>query len=329
MARRKHNEDLLDRLLANFSLYNIRRLLFHPATLFVGVTLLMIGGAIHAWEKYQHKIVDSVATQLTPEKINVNQPPAWAKTDLRRAIIGSTDQQLSILDPKLIPHTVETFRSVGWIEDIEQIKKSSDGLDIQLNYREPVAAVEMNDNTVRGWAKNDQLLLVDRNGVLMPPETAQGSVAIPKICISHAVGQDLSVQQYLTQLHTWSAWPDVRVHDAALLGSILQNDWQSLGLHRIVTMRFSNSADDPTIPYQLWTQFGERDGVRVIWGNAPGKEQPNEATWETKLAALKDYVQKNGPLNQISDRTINVYNGAVVIVETANVSQSELFSNMK
>lgn len=312
MARRRKTG--FAAFLDNFS---ITGLLFHPGTLFVLFNIAMATTAVWCWERYQDKIVDPESTILTAQRIEINEQPAWAKTNLKEAILSSTEQPKSLLDPSLIPDAVATCQTIGWIEKIQEMKKTRDGLKVDLIYREPIAIVELDSKTVAGWKHNKKLVPVDRTGVIMPESLAlQG--AQPSIFISHSNETQQQALQHLRHIHQWTQWPDSRVTEAAAISEVLIRDWQTTGLSRIISYRQFKNADDRTIPYELWTNEGE-NAATVIWGNAPGTELQNEATSTQKLVALLGYIQQHGPLNKLPERIIDLRSGQAIVVGKGSV----------
>lgn len=312
MARRKRSG--LAAFLEDFS---PTALLFHPASLFLIFNLLLAITAVHLWSRYQYRIVDPQSVALTAEKIQINTPPSWAKTNLKKAILGPSDQPKSLLDPQLMPGVVATFQSVGWIEQIRHMKKTRQGLEVDLVYRHPIALVELHGKTVPGWKKDPQLIPVDRQGVIMPENLAMRSNSQPKIFIYHSDESQRNAAQHLRHIQRWTPWPDSRVRDAAAISEKLITNWQSLGLSRIISWRLSSDADNAAIPFELWTDKGE-NAATVVWGNAPGNESAGEATWDQKVAALMAYVQQHGPLNELNERIVDLRTGRAVEVRRAS-----------
>ena len=83
MARRKKQQDILDRLISSFSL---RGILLHQATLFVAASCLVIGGVIFLWKNNQASIVNEDEYLLTADKIVMPEPPPWVDKDPREMI---------------------------------------------------------------------------------------------------------------------------------------------------------------------------------------------------------------------------------------------------
>ncbi|WP_148618659.1 hypothetical protein [Mariniblastus fucicola] len=293
------------------------KLLFHPATLFVLFNVGLAATAVWCWGRYQNKIVDPALTQLSAEKIEINTPPAWTKTDIKEAILTSTGQPRSLLEPSLISDAVATCQTIGWIEQVREMKKTREGLKVDLLYRQPIAVVELHSKTVPDWKQEAKLIPVDRTGVIMPQKLALAGTVQPKIFIYHSDETQKHAPQHLRHIYRWTQWPDERVKGAAAISEVLIGDWQMLGLSRIISWRLFANADDRTIPFELWTEEGE-NAATVIWGNAPGLELENEAPWDQKVAALNNYVQQKGPLNKLSVRIIDLRSGQAVEVGRAS-----------
>lgn len=307
MARKKRN-DILDRMMAKLSL---RGALLHPATLYLGSSAIVLFLAISCWEKYSDRIVDADAMMLTHEKIKMTTQPTWIRSDLKQLVLGNADAPAyaapSIMDTSLIPQTVASLRSVGWIETIDRVQKSKSGLQIDLTYRQPVAVVEVSRTTVKGFKQAKPVMLhIDRTGTLMGRGLSNRAGDFLLISIAQPM--------YMDQLIAWSQWQDVRVQKAAAISDAVRDLWKPMGLYRLMTWRSQSNASDRRIPFQFWTNMGDKTGVRIIWGNAPGEELPGEAAAEVKIEALKAYVAKNGRFDAMKDRTLDLRSGNAIVV---------------
>ena len=116
MARRKKTG--LSAILGDIS---PTALLLHPATLFVAFNVALAVTAIWCWDRYQDKITGPHATLLSEDRIEINSPPAWTKTNIKEAILTSTGQPKSLLDPSLISDAVATCQTIGWIEQVQHL----------------------------------------------------------------------------------------------------------------------------------------------------------------------------------------------------------------
>jgi hypothetical protein len=316
MARR--NEDILDRLINSLS---VRGTLLHPGTLFVLVTVLTIAGALHLWERYQHRLIPADDYQLTAERVRMTPAPAWAKIDLKRLLleVPPGHQPPNILDTDVVGRSAMTLQSVGWVEEVQEVRKSADGLDIQLRYRKPVGMVELNHTNVPGWAetKTAQVMPVDANGMVMPAHVVQ-HFKLPRISVFHP--------QNLNAARPWSVWSDARIQDAAGIVELLGPRARQFGVYRVMTMRSSRQLSASQIPFELWPE----NGTKVIWGNAPGKEAVGEAAAQVKLAALVRFVGQRGSLGQMPDRKVDLRSGKIVITHDSHVAErGEIFAGVK
>ena len=317
MARKKRN-DILDRMVARVS---VRGALLHPVTLYLGSACIVLFLAIGGWEKYGNRIIDHQSMALTPEKIQLTLQPAWIKTDLKRLVLGDVGHPAyvapSVMDVALIPEAVTALRSVGWIENIDRVEKTKSGLEIDLTYRQPVAMVELSRITVKGFKQPRPVMLhVDRSGILM----GRGLSNRPEDFLLVSIDQPM----YMDQLKAWSKWQDARVQSAAAISAVVKDIWKPMGLYRLMTWRDQSNASDRRIPFQFWTKMGQKTGVKVIWGNAPGDELPGEALAAVKIEALKAYVAKNGRFDAMSDRTLDLRSGNAVVLGEHQQAQRKL-----
>ncbi len=308
MARKKHRDDILDRMMAKLS---VRGFLLHPATLYLGSAAIVLFLAIACWEKYGNRIIDQPAMTLTPEKIYLTAQPQWVSSDLKQLVMGDVEDPgyvaPSIMDTTLVPQTVASLRSVGWIENIDRVEKSKTGLEIDLTYRRPIAVVEVTGGAKKGLKKvKPQLFHIDRSATLMGGGIASSAENFLLISIHQPM--------YMDQLIAWSQWQDTRIQSAAAISDAVKDIWKPMGLYRLMTWRNRSNASDRRIPFQFWTYGGHRTGVRVIWGNAPGAELPGEASAAAKIEAMLAYVAKHGRFDKMTDRTLDLRSGTAVVL---------------
>lgn len=322
MARRKKTG--FAAFLENFS---ITELLFHPGTLFVLCNIVMAMTAVWCWERYHDKIVDPEFTILTAQRIEINEQPAWAKTNLKEAILNSTEQPKSLLDPSLISDAVATCQTIGWIEKIQEMKKTRDGLKANFVYREPIAIVELRDETVPNWKQPAKLVPIDRTGTIMPDNLAVQGIQ-PSIFINHSDESLKRAPQHIGQLYQWTQWPDTRVTEAAAIIDILRTDLQAIGFSRVISRQLFDDVEDRTTPFELWTDKWE-NAATVLWGSSPGNELPNEAQWNQKLAALQNYIAQHGRLDSMTPRIIDVRSGNAIVVGAGAAVGSRVQFNVR
>ena len=326
MARRNKEQDILDRLLDSLS---IRGILLHPATLLVLTTCMVMAVAIFLWEREHDTIASRAEFRLTSENIRVTPPPGWAKDDLKALVLNESSESNvpSILDAQLVPKTAEAMRKVGYVERINRIKKSKSGLDIELEYRQPVANVLLNERTMREWPaanRGKQVLLpVDRFGVVMP-EALNAESYLPWIAILYP--QDFG------NLTTWADWPDQRIQDAASISGQFSKTGRAMGIGLIMTNRDPSQPAQAEIPFELWPSSPKQVGTVIVWGNAPGKEVEGEVSAANKIKVLDAFVLQYGPLNnQHPRRKIDIRTGTPELVSPAKTASKldDIISDLK
>lgn len=321
----KHKQDALDRLLNSLS---IRGFLLHPATLFVVATSLVIAGAIFAWESQKDKILALEEFRLTDAKIKITPPPVWADTNLKDELISQLQrdgQATSILDPELVPNTANAIKQIGFVQEVNQVKKSKTGLELDVAYRHPVGLVEISRQTVPNWpaaiAEKLALLPVDREGVVMPESVRERlGEASPLIKIMVPYPANFS------SLESWKGWPDARIQDAAAIADLFESKRKPLGL-AIINTSPRPRADKVRAPFELRFNSG---GV-IVWGNAPGKEAAGEATVEQKIAALNALLIQHGEIPNLGPgRFYDLRSGKLAIVNAGKTAQlGDLFRDIK
>ncbi len=287
-----------------------RYVVLHPALWFMLATVGMISGAIQLWPAHYQTLVDLPEYQLSEQKIQVDTPPAWVDVDLKQEILGNLQQDASLLDNQLVPSAVATCKSWPWVEKINRVEKVADGLDVELQYRQPIGLVEISTSSGQQ--------VIDRHGVLMDPRTMD-TISSEKL-VRISVSRPLPGQQKI-----WAVWQDHRVIDAAKIGSINGADWGKLGCYRIVSWDPPGSQSNKN-PFEIWPRTA--NGIKIVWGSAPGKEKTGEASADQKLEAVRLYLAQAGQENDANrGRKIDVRSGSAVLVDDLQTAQLPEFND--
>ncbi len=290
-ARRKRKSSPLSSVLTLF-----RHTTGQRALIILAILVAVPVGAIYAWQRWGDRITKGPEYLLTPENIEITtDKPGWIKSDIRAEVIrdGSL-ANLSILRVS-VDEIEQAFAMHNWVEEVTRVNKYYPArVVVELTYRKPVAMVEV-------WSpKNgDGLLPIDINGVLLPPEdfvdkdgnAVAGAGEYPRIFLPDAMPTGM----------VGSAWGDHRVAGAARIAAVFEGHWKKLGLYRIAANQADSAAGSAQTPiYQLFT----KNGVRVIWGEAPAVDNMVEAKAAlAKVARLAKYVESNGPLESMTEST--------------------------
>lgn len=292
-----------------FDGFSIRYLLLHPAIWFLAMTCLVVLSSIRLWEQHRDRIVDRDHDSLTAESVRINLPPKIYSTDLLAELQARVFNKASLSDRELVPLTAEYLGSVPWIKQINRIEKSSAGLEIDLNYRIPVALIEVASQIAavadaEGTVFDTSLLVSIDN---IDKQTELLRISMPQVMLTNS-----TVQQ--------TRPTDQRVEHACRLCEFLLPILTELELYRVVTYDLPNQKPDSRPPQlELWT----RNGTRVVWGSSPGHERPHESSHELKLAALREFISTNGSLTQFAARDeskIDVSMGTPQVVAAKRVA---------
>lgn len=236
------------------------------------VLLLIISSAL-LWRKYGPEISQNPRYYLDESKVEITSRPAWIRTDVKSEVIRNEGlNELSLLDKRLVSKVADAFALHPWVANVERVRKHASRVVVELEYRRPIAMVEVANG----------LIPVDKRGVLLPTDDFSRSeiqnclrVVIPNVGPYADVG---------------IAWDDQRVLDAAKIADAWGNNWKELHLYKIV------AHEHPQDPLNRQTTFFELQtklGSRIVWGHAPGKEHDGEATAVAKIRALLEYAEEN------------------------------------
>lgn len=300
-AKRKRKSSPFARFTSTFSSFHqgaFGRMMM--AAVFAAV---LAGGAIYAWQRWGQDITQRPEYILQPEDIVISDDspvPDWIHTDIKAEVIRNGGLSgLSILDRQLTVKVAQAFAMNGWVETVRRVRKEAPLVVVDMAYRRPVAMVEV---VMRG---EGGLLPVDIDGVLLPPE----DFTFPPDDYPGSV-EEFQAEQRRKYLRisvpdvtptglAGSVWGDRRVVGAARIAAVLHEHWERLGLYRIATVAKDASVELPTEPtYDLYT----RNGVRVIWGEAPDVNNAAEVRAAAdKVSRLVAYNDSSGPLESMKE----------------------------
>ncbi len=286
----KHNGNWLDHL-ARLSLI---KLLVNPVTMMLVVTIV----AIVLWNRYHERLQVPANRTITRNMLHLNESPAWIKSDISEAAIRDSRLDEVQLDrPDAIERVAASLAVQPWVKAVHRITKSASGIHAELQYRRPVAIVEIGE---------DHLVPVDDEAVVL-----DGQEFSEKEVSRY---WRVSMPRPLTNgLATGRLWDDLRVSDAVLIATAWQDIPDKLGLFRIVNRSYPTRDRLRLRDYELWT----RSGTIVVWGNPPGYEIAGEASAPQKIEAIRKFIQTQGPLEAITTRYLDVRQGVVTTSTSA------------
>ncbi len=276
------------------------RLLANPTVWIFAATI----GLIVAAQQYWHNGIGKSGEvdpqfALRTEQVVINEP------DLE---IGTAPQQLlrveflqasrSLLDAQLVRDLADYLKTWPFVQSIQSIVKTHQGVTVRVTYREPVALVE--------WKTPHEAFrrYVDDLGQIMPQPTAPKDRQKSLLRIN-------VIEPVMESLRDWSVWPDERIQAATRIACDLRGSSDRLGIYRIVTYR--RDRRDFSQPFELWTARGGK----IVWSDDPMSDSAEIVA--AKLRLLNDWQERNGSFDQLAGwKKLDVREGKVRLVDDAS-----------
>ena len=249
------------------------------------ILVALWGGLRFAWQEWGSGAASGEDYTVRAENIIVTPQPAWIHIDVKAEVVqaGGLDG-LALRDPNLVEQVQRAFALHGWVARVIEVRKRYPArIDVQLQYRRPVAMVEVS------WRGEPSLYFVDEDSVLLPKED-QGKT------------QEEREREYTSYVRIQAgdvsaagriagqAWGGSKITGAARLAALGRQHWKEMGVYRIIVSEDLNGRP----LYELET----KGALRVLWGSAPGAETSDEPEAHAKWKWLVDFVAQNGPLDR-------------------------------
>jgi hypothetical protein len=264
-----------------------------------------------AWQRYGASVARHPQYQLSAERIQITPQPSWIHSDVKSEVLRDSGLvgSVSVLDDSdvLVRRVRDAFEFHPWVARVVGIRKRLPAeLDIELEYRRPVAAVETSDG------HNITLTPIDASGVRLPEAdfTDVECRYLPRI--SGASGRPL----------TGEAWEDPRVLGAARLAAGLADVWQKLRLVQILPSQQPRlHGDERFYTFEILSS----GGTHIVWGAAPNEEpMAGESNFAVKRQRLLQYATEQGLLDSIDGPAqLDVRSDLVVVPRTARRKPAE------
>ena len=267
------------------------------ATLAITGFVILAAFALAAlWKQYSPSVIANHL--ISAQTIEITPTPPWIRSDIKQEVIVAGGLSgLSIREEDLTLRVAEAFRMHSWVAKVKRVsKKHPATVLVTLEYRQPVAMVEVPDRTVAGQFIEGGLYPIDAAGVLLPTAdfTSERARAFPRIAAQDAAPMS----------PPGAAWGDHRIHDAAVTAAALAPYWEKLDLYRIIALAGSTDArGEKDVVFRLMT----RGNTMILWGHAPGKEIVAEAAADKKIARLLRLRREEGSLDSVGkDQAIDL-----------------------
>jgi len=245
-----------------------------------------------------------------PAKINIQWPQSdpndksadaksWVPFPVRDELLAIATRELEKHSDPYSPaglHAVsDTLMRTGWFEEVANVRRTSDGIQISAHWRTPAAVVR----------RNGVDYLISQGGYLLPVSYQRGQA--PVIAI---VGASQEPPMVGGQLAPGVIWPGDDIRAAiSTLASINSRNWRN----QVTAIDISDYATKKKIALvSKWNG-------RAVIGGAPGDIVPGEVTLDMKLRRLDELVRQFGQIDA-KHRLVEVA-GPVMLVDDVNTAQ--------
>jgi hypothetical protein len=219
----------------------------------------------------------------------VPEPPRWYRGGrrefLERVRQGAGEAHyFSILD--VVPERLAlAFKKYAWVEDVRKVNYSPGKIVVTLEYRQPVAWVDLPGG--KQPIVDDQAIILAANDVdldqlgqvmkvwgegLAPPSDPRAGVIWKLKSASSDVDE-----------------PDLRIRAAARLAGFLRTEARMRDAARAPALRILEIIVTDLASRGLFMMNAE--GAEIWWGRAPGDEAPGMLTAEQKWTMLVEWQQ--------------------------------------
>jgi len=233
--------------------------LFLVLTIFAGLGIL-------GWYLVKERVRHQPEYRLVADNITVSPPPGWIPDRFVEDVLQNSglNRTSSLLDKTLPQKLTEAFAAHPWVERVEQVvPRYPSGADVRLVYRVPTAFVVVSQ---RG------IFLVDRNGILLPPESLSDTTADRQYLIIYGI-------QSTPLGSAGTPWGDPMVHTAARLATALTDIAEPLNVAKIIPAT-ETTPNGTRIVCRLRTAAG----TEIHWGtfslDDPKTETKKKKLWE-------------------------------------------------
>lgn len=250
----------------------IRRLIKAPAALSILWPALLICGGYIAWHRWGVANVSPNFQSVDPALIQISDPPPHVRSDITASVYRDTAMEgLSLMDRQAAAKIASAYAMHPWVRNVHSVRKLPGGVvDVRLEYREPVAMVQVY-RTVAG-NREKYFFPIDADAVLLPTRDFTRAETVEFIHID-VPGADSTNAEGMP-------FGDLRVSAAAKLATVLLPLREKVGVQSI---RVAGDVRQMTVP-QL--EIVTTNQTRHFWGSPPGMELPQESSAITKLQTL-------------------------------------------
>ena len=285
-----------------------KRVSLSPAAWF-GILVLVALGHRSPFSVAPHRPANrprSAVFAHLPTAFTSRRQPPWIRSDIKTQALATPDWSARFGARRLGYALARASKMrlsfiLGWPRSSGSTRRLPSSLEVELEYRRPIAAVESSDRERRRYFCRSTSTPCG-----CPKATSREAERRYLPRISGVTGRPL----------VGDRWDDPRVVGGAKLAAQLADVWQKLRLVEIIaTLQSSPHDEKPVYRYEIVTT----GGTRIVWGMTPGEESSlGESPFVQKRQRLLDYAAQHGKLESIDGPAVlDVRSELVVTPRTA------------
>ncbi len=234
---------------------------FVPALVLLGGAGALLLGVVFLGRAARERLRLDGRYTTAFDDIDCSPPPGYERPAFLHEVqyLARLPDRLRVLDDDLPFRLADAFARHPWVENVVEVRAvPPDAVRVRLVFRTPTLAVR----------SGDVLRVVNGAAVLLPPSAGADGLPVLEVTSSPkgAAGRP---------------WGDPVVTSAAAVAALLRPHGERLAL--------------TTYEAGEGGLILRGDGVRVVWGSAPGKEEPDEAPAARKVERLLEAWAESRP----------------------------------
>ncbi len=247
--------------------------------------VLGIGGAVGY--SFIRKYVDQKLTfPVDAPQVVLKNRPVWMSDFLVDQIIGSVQPLTarSAFDQQMLVNAYDILKHNPWIKDVRQVrrtygKKPGDTIEIDCDYRAPVALVRY----------GDVYALVDAEGIKLPELFSTGQ--LPKIMIGQDGRVNIRVIEGVVRAppDPGRRWVSEDLTAGLEMVQLLHSQPYAEEIQTVRVSNYNGRLD----PKEAWLVLLTRDRTEIRWGRPRSASDAfAEVPWHQKLEYMQRIVDK-------------------------------------
>ena len=109
--------------------------------------LFILLASSYAWNRFKPHVAANEAYHLTPTSLTITDQPEFLISNVKEEVFTEIqEQKMSLLDTNVLENIAQTLNEHRCVEGVYTVSKTQAGIIAEIEYRKPIAAVEVIDN---------------------------------------------------------------------------------------------------------------------------------------------------------------------------------------